>query len=165
MKPKLVAALREVFDAESDLAAEHRKVGERHAADHDVFHICTTLAEQCDERRGRIRAVAAAAGEPLPQPDRHPTGHSWIAAIRRAAAEATGRTDIVAPMLLDDLRQLFLFAADCEIAWTIVGQGAKAAREQEVVALFSECCEEVTGQMRWVKTKIKLAAPQAVTSA
>jgi hypothetical protein len=164
MKPKLLAALREVLDAEVELAEEYRKVGERHAADHDVFHLCHTLALQCEAHAGRIREVATAAGHDLPDGGHESFAHGLIAALRRKTSEANGRTDKTGPLLLHDLRHLFVLVSDCEIAWTIVGQGAKASREQDVVELFSTCCEEVVGQMRWIKTKIKLAAPQVVAA-
>jgi hypothetical protein len=66
-------------------------------------------------------------------------------------------------VLLHDLRQLFLAASDCEIAWTIVGQCAKAARDEELEEIFIKSFDEVAAQLRWIKTKIKLAAPQAIT--
>jgi hypothetical protein len=163
MKPKLLAALRSVLDAEGDLADEYRKVGERHAADHDVFHVGHTLARQCEAHAGRIRdVVRQATGEELPDAAHESPLHGLAAALRRGTSAATGRTDKTGPLLLRDLRRLYVLASDCEIAWTIVGQGAEAARDQEVVALFGECCEEIVGQVRWIKTKVKLAAPQVV---
>jgi hypothetical protein len=36
-------AIREVRDAEVELAAELGRAGERHHADHDVFHLSRTL--------------------------------------------------------------------------------------------------------------------------
>lgn len=162
MKPKLVSALRAVHGAETDLADEYRKVGERHAADHDVFHICPTLARQSEAHAGRVREVASIAGAELPDEGHESVAHGLRAAVRRVASDAMGRSDEAGPLLLHDLRRLYVLAADCEMAWTVVGQGARAAREVEVVELFTACCEEVVGQMRWIKTKVKLAAPQVV---
>src|SRR5207253_6670925 len=88
--------------------------------------------------------------------------HSLAAVLRRRASAAMGRSDKGGPLLLRDLRHLFVLASDCELAWTILAQGAKAAREAELVELATTGCEEVVGQLRWIKTKIKLAAPQVV---
>jgi hypothetical protein len=33
-----------------------------------------------------------------------------------------------------------------------------------VIEMFSACCEEIVGQTRWIKTKIKLSAPQVVAT-
>jgi hypothetical protein len=163
VKPKLVAALREVLETEAALAAEYRKVGERHATEHDVFHTCHELALQCEAHAGRIRTLADGAGVDVGRADGHDSLlHGVVETARRKAAAAMGRTDKTGPLLLRDLRRLFTSAADCEIAWTIVGQGAKAARELEVVDLFGACCEETAGQLRWIKTRIKAAAPQVL---
>jgi hypothetical protein len=147
VKPKLVTALRDLHSAEVELADKYRKVGERHAAEHDVFHICHTLASQCAARADRVADVLASGAEP---------------AARRNPSEAVGRPTGAGEPLLIDLRQLYMLTADCEAQWLIVGQGAKASREAALIDLSSTSCEEVVGQMRWIKTKLKLAAPQAV---
>ena len=38
-RPKLARALRQLDDALVDLADEYREVGERHATEHDIFHV------------------------------------------------------------------------------------------------------------------------------
>jgi len=164
VKPKLLKALKEVHEAEVELADEYRKIGERHAADHDVFHICTTLAKQCEAHAGRIRDITDRLGDnELPDEGHESFLHELVATMRRKTSAALGRSDKTGPLLLRDLRHLYVLASDCDIAWTIVGQGAKAAREMEVVELFSHCCEEIVGQMRWLKTRIKAAAPQVIS--
>ena len=165
MKPKLAAAVKDLHEAELSLASEYRRIGERHAADHDVFHICHTLAQQCDAHAHALTSFASTRGVRL---DESPAGddspwRSFLSTLRRSVSTVTGRSDKTGPLLLSDLRHLFTAASDCEIAWTIVGQGAKASRDDELEQLFTECCEETAGQLRWIKTKIKLAAPQVLT--
>jgi hypothetical protein len=162
VKPKLVAALRSVHDAEAALADAHRKIGERHAAEHDVFHICHTLALQSEAHAGHIREAVRRTGTDLPEDGQESPLHGLVASLRRATSEVVGRSDKTGALLLRDLRNLHSLACDCEIAWTIAGQGAKAAREQEVIEMYAQCCEEIVGQLRWIKTKVKLAAPQVV---
>src|SRR5215218_5591864 len=88
--------------------------------------------------------------------------HDAVAAVRRKVSESAGRSDRTGPLLLHDLRELFVLASDCEMAWTILGQGAKASRDTALVDLYSECCEDGNGQMRGIKRKMKRAAPQVL---
>jgi hypothetical protein len=161
VEPGLHAALVEAVEVEAELATELRRIGERHAADHDVFHVCHTLAEQCEGHIGRVRAAVP----DLPDGGHESPVHGLIAAARRLTATAAGRSEMTGPLLLRDLRHLFAVAADCHLAWTIAVQGAKATRATDLVPIATECCEDVNGQMRWIKTKLKLAAPQVVSSA
>ncbi len=163
MKPKLAAALGDLHAGEAELGREHRAVADRHAADHDVFHICHSLARQCDGHAEQIRSALSAAGHEAPEEGHDGPPHAVIATVRRKASEAMGRSDQTGALLLHDLRHLYALASDVEIGWTIVGQGAKAARELELVGLFSTGREEVAGQLRWIKTRIKLTAPQVLT--
>jgi predicted RNA-binding protein with PIN domain len=162
VKPKLASALRDLQKAESELAAEYRTVGERHAAEHDVFHICHTLASQSAARADRIAGVLESGAESPPENGHESTVHSLVAAARRTASQAISHSAASSAVLLADLRHLYSLTADCEAQWLIVGQGAKASREAALIDLTSTSCEEVVGQMRWIKTKLKLAAPQAV---
>jgi hypothetical protein len=52
---RLGLALKELHQAETTLAQEYRTVGERHAAEHDIFHACTTLAKQCHAHAEQLR--------------------------------------------------------------------------------------------------------------
>jgi hypothetical protein len=162
MKPKLAAAVADVHHAEASLADEYRKVGERHAADHDVFHICHRLAAQCETHVQRLTELAASEGDRLPDDGHESLVHDIVATARRKMSEVAGRSAAPGQLLLDDLRHLFVMVSDCEAAWTIVGQGAKASRHAPLIALYGSCCEEIVGQLRWVKTKLKLAAPQVL---
>jgi ferritin-like metal-binding protein YciE len=148
---KLGQAVRELAGAELDLAAQYRTLGERHAAEHDVFHMTATLARQCEAHAEALGSVEQGERE------------EGAARTRRTASELLGRSPDAAPLLLDDLRALYLSTSDVHIRWLIVGQGAKAARDKELMAVFETACEETTGQMRWLTTKIKTAAPQVLS--
>jgi hypothetical protein len=161
VKPGLHDALVDAVEAEADLAAELRRIGERHAADHDVFHLCHSLAQQCEGHVSRIRAAVP----DLPDDGHESPIHLLVAEARRLASTVSGRSSMTGALLLRDLRHLFAVAADCHLAWTIALQGAKATHAIDVVPIATECCEDINGQMRWIKTKLKLAAPQVVSSA
>ena len=160
---RLGMALKELHEAEAELAGEFGKVGERHAAEHDVYHVSLTLAKQCHAHAEKLRAVADRYGERLPATDPLEPGEGLLAGLRRKGSELTGRQPPAGMLLLRDLRKLYLMAQECEIGWVMVGQGAKAARDEQLLATVSECQEETTVQVKWLKTRIKEAAPQALT--
>jgi rubrerythrin len=145
VKKRLIGALRDVDAAEWALATAYHEIAERHADESDVRQTCLALAEQCDSHLRQLTELASRSSVDLESADRG----SFI------CADADGT-------LLRDLRRLFLLACDCDIAWTMLGQGAKAGREPEVVELFTTCSEEITGHVRWAKSKCKLAAPQVL---
>jgi len=55
-----------------------------------------------------------------------------------------------------------MLASYLDIAWTVVGQASKAARDQELMALVGHCEAETSAQLAWLKTRMKEAAPQAL---
>ena len=55
---KVGRTIRQLHQAETELADEFRKVGERHAAEHEVFHTCHVLAAQCEQHAGRLQLIA-----------------------------------------------------------------------------------------------------------
>jgi hypothetical protein len=82
---RLGMALKELHQAEITLAQEYRTVGERHAAEHDIFHACTTLAKQCHTHAEQLRPVAARYDEQLPEQDPQSPGRGcWAGCAARA---------------------------------------------------------------------------------
>jgi hypothetical protein len=67
--------------------------------------------------------------------------------------------------LLQDLQDLYLMASECDIAWTILGQAAQGARDDELLAVVQRCEKETTIQLSWLRTRMKSAAPQALVVA
>jgi hypothetical protein len=53
-------------------------------------------------------------------------------------------------------------ACECELAWTLVGQAARGARDRELLELVERCTSETSTQVRWLRTRMKQAAPQAL---
>lgn len=64
--------------------------------------------------------------------------------------------------LLEDLRALYLRAQENAITWVMASQAAKAARDQELLALATKCQSETEFQGKWFMTRIKTGAPQAL---
>jgi hypothetical protein len=48
--------------------------------------------------------------------------------------------------------------------WIVVGQGAAAVRDGELLVLVEQAREEITHQLMWVTTRIKETAPQVLAA-
>ena len=67
--------------------------------------------------------------------------------------------------LLRDLHDLYLMASECDIAWTLVGQAAQGVRDRELLAVVRACEGETATQIKWARSRMKEAAPQALVVA
>jgi hypothetical protein len=143
---KLGALLAHLHGLETRLARDYRSVGERHAGEHDVFHQGEAFAKQAaahaEQLAPHVQRLGAETGDP--------TGRAEPAALP-AGLE-----------LLDDLRGLFLAAEDVSITWVMAGQAAQATRDAALLETVSRCHLEVELQVKWLTTRIKVAAPQAL---
>jgi hypothetical protein len=136
----LLAHLREL---EATNASEFRAAGERHRADHDVFHQCQTFALAADKRAQKL--------EPFTQ--RYDGRPEWTSAV------AGGSDD-----LLEELRALHVRCEELATTWTMAAQAAKALRDQDLLAFATECQSEPEAQAKWFTTRIKVGAPQALVT-
>jgi predicted RNA-binding protein with PIN domain len=132
---KLGAALQALRQSELELAVRLREISERHKAEADVHHVTTAFVAQCEDRAKRLEPLAA----------------------RYSGVEPDDE-------LLSDLRQVYLRTQETLLDWTMVAQGARAARDRELLKLAEQLSSEVEAQMKWTLTKIKEASPQALTS-
>jgi hypothetical protein len=160
---KLGPALERLRDAELELAEDFRKVGERHAADHDVYHQSQTFAKQCTAHADKLRPIALRY-EATPASEGEPgLWDSVMEAVRRRTAEAAARRPESGLLLVRDLRELYLAAQETFVTWVIVHQGAMAARDSELLQVVSECELETELQVKWALTQIKVQSPQALS--
>jgi len=159
---KLGLALERLVDAEVALADDFRKLGQRHAADHDVYHQSDNFAKQCAAHVDRLRPIAERYGADASQDAEPGLWDSVMEAVRRRASEATGRRPESGLLLLRDLRELYLAAHETLITWVIVRQGAMAVRDKELLELTKELQPETDLQMKWALTHIKTSSPQVL---
>ena len=139
--------------SEHELAAAFREVRAAHPEEVDVFHLCERLAQQCDAHAERLAPFAERYGEDAPdEPERL---HGELFKGTREGGLG----------LLRDLHDLYLMAAECDIAWTLVGQAAQGARDADLLAAVRACEQETATQLQWLKTRMKQAAPQALVVA
>jgi hypothetical protein len=86
--------------------------------------------------------------------------------IRRASqnayADGLSKTRSGGLGLLRDLHDLYLLASYLDMAWTLVGQAAKGARDRELIETVDECAKQTQAQQKWLTTRLKAAAPQAL---
>jgi hypothetical protein len=142
-----------IEQGERTLAESYRQVAHGHREEADVFHTCLRLAKHCDEHVEALRPVVERYGE------------AKEAEPERLHAEGLSETRSGGLGLLRDLHDLYLLANYLDMAWTLVGQAGKAVRDEEVMAVVTQCEGQVKTQLAWLTTRLKEAAPQALVVA
>ena len=136
--------------AELNLAEGFRKVGEGHAADADIYHTANTLAKQCEAHADKLAPFVDRYGEQAPtEPDR--LYHELFTHTRSGGLG-----------LLRDLQDLYVMASACDVSWTMIGQAAQGARDAELFETVNACEGQTATQLKWLRTRMKQAAPQAL---
>lgn len=143
-----------LHQAERTLADSFREVGDGHGAEPDVYSLCHSLATQCDEHSRLLEPVVERYGE------RESDGEP-----ERLHAQGLSSTRQGPVGLLRDLQDLYLLASLVDITWTMVKQAGSALHDQELLDLVSRCDGETSVQLRWLQTRMKQAAPQALIAA
>ncbi|MCI4062192.1 hypothetical protein MRQ36_06265 [Micromonospora sp. R77] len=139
--------------AQERLGDAFTEVGEAHREEPDVFHTCGKLATQCRGHAEKLAPFARRYAEDAPaEPDRL---HSDLFSGTRTGGLG----------LLRDLQDLYLMAAECDISWAVIGQAAYGARDEELLAVVKSCEQETAIQLKWLRTRMKQAAPQALVVA
>ena len=142
-----------LYRAQTELARAFREIADAHGDEPDVAVTCRRLAEECDTAATRLDPFARSYAEDAPdEPERL---HSDL--FRGARSGGLG--------LLRDLHDLYLMAAECDICWTVVGQAAAGARDTDLLDTVTDGGERAAGQLRWLRTRMKQAAPQALVVA
>ncbi|MFN8121614.1 MAG: hypothetical protein U0237_04200 [Thermoleophilia bacterium] len=139
--------------SELDLAKAFAEVATDHREEPDVFHECHLLAAQCDDHAERLRPFAERYGEEADdEPDRL---HTQLFTGTRSGGLG----------LLRDLHDLFLMATECDISWVVIKQAALGARDRELLEVVARCEGETAVQLKWLRTRMMVAAPQALVVA
>jgi hypothetical protein len=149
MTAGIARALGDLHEAEQRLAALFRLLAERRADEHDLSHLSRFLAGQSDAHIEALEAYAKRRGTLL--------GSDGATASSGPAEPELG--------LLADLRLLYEAAQRCLIDQAIVRQGALATRDAELLDAVTAWSAETDIQSKWLKTRIKTAAPQILAIA
>jgi hypothetical protein len=160
---KIDLAIREVGKAETALADLLLRVGERHRVDHDVFHMSRTLAAKSRESLLALTDAAGRYGVALDLDAGEPS-EGLRTALREKSSELLGRGPQGALLLLRDLREVHLLAAAASINWAILGQGAQAIRDEDLLATVTSRHPFALKTLKWTTTRLEEAAPQVLTS-
>ncbi len=139
--------------AELKLARAYLAVAQDHGHEPDVETLCRRFADQCTDHADTLAPFAERYGED--QPEEPEPLHS----------ELFGGTRSGGLGLLRDLHDLYLMATECDITWTMIGQAAQGARDTDLVEVVKACEGETATQLKWLKTRMKQAAPQALVVA
>jgi hypothetical protein len=139
--------------SQCELAGAFHEIAEAHEAEPDVHRLALLLADECDEHAERLHPHVERYGEE--EPDEPERLHSEIFKGPREGGLA----------LLRDLHDAYLMAAECDVAWTLVGQAAQGLRDEELQAVVETCEGETTRQMKWLEGRLKEAAVQALVVA
>jgi hypothetical protein len=140
--------------AEQTLAESFRQVADGHGAEPDVHFLCHTLAGQCENHGKLLLPVVQRYGED--PSDNEP---------ERLHAQGLSETRSGPVGLLRDLQDLYLLASLVDVTWTMVKQAGSALRDKELLAVVEQCDAETAVQLRWLRTRMKQAAPQALVAA
>jgi hypothetical protein len=136
--------------SEGELAKAYREVGSQHRDEADVAVLCERFAKQCDAHVDALAPFARRYGEEAgDEPERL---HSTLFAGSRTGPLA----------LLRDLHDLYLLVTECDVCWVLVGQAAQGARDNGLGDVVGRCDHEIASQLRWVRTRLKDAAPQSL---
>lgn len=151
---KLPVYLGLLHRAEGTLASALRQVAQGHGAEPDVHSLCLTLATQCDEHVRALVLVVDRYGEA--DHDDEP---------ERLHADGLDTTRSGPLGLLRDLQDVYLLATMVDITWQMIGQAGHALRDRQLLDTVAECSAETSGQLAWLRTRMRQAAPQALVAA
>ncbi len=140
--------------AEQTLADSFRTVGEGHAEEVDVFHMCSTLAAMSDAHVRMLAPVAERYGDESTGDDVDEPERLHAAGLAETRSGAVG--------LLRDLQDLHVLGTLCQTTWTVVHQGAQGLRDRELLQVVEDAGRSTSRQLTWLNTRMKAAAPQAL---
>jgi hypothetical protein len=156
MKVDLV--LKDVTEAEQDLAQHLVRFAERHATEHDLYHTGHAVARQCRQHLELLEPFTARYD--APGPDSSVRSPGLLERVRHGASDALGRSEPAALVLVHDMRDLYLAVQDAELAWVVLLQVARAVRDAELLETATTCHEAAAMRGKWLCTRIKESVPQ-----
>jgi hypothetical protein len=158
---KLDLALRELHRSENSLAADLLTVADRHRVDHEIYHVARDLARWSQQHVHEITEIGQRYG--LDLKDEAPEDSGLLATVRGKLSELTGRRPEPS-LLLADLRHLHRTAAGVSLDGELLGQGAQAVKDSELLALTKRCHPQSLRQMRWANAMLKVLSPQILSA-
>ncbi|MDX3092841.1 MULTISPECIES: hypothetical protein [Streptomyces] len=155
--------LRVLHSGERHMVRQLTAVAERHRVEHEVHHVALDLAGWSRTHVQRLADAAAHHGVDLDESAATPLPH-LLSMLVEKASEAAGRRPEPGLLLLRDVRELHLAAAENSLHWEMLAQTAQASRDGALLDVVSACHPETLRQMRWTNTMIKTLSAQILTS-
>ena len=124
-----------------------------HGHEPDVAVLCRRFADQSTAHADALAPFVERYGEDRPEEP------------ERLHSELFGGTRSGGLGLVRDLHDPYLMATECEVTWTLVAQAAQGARDADLLTAAEHCQGEASGQLSWLRTRMKQAAPQALVVA
>jgi hypothetical protein len=157
---KVYSFIKELHDAEVNLADDFHKVGERHAVEHDLWYGCRTMGRQAESRAEGLRVFADRYGEEIHEPHQSQLMGSMMSHVRRATADMIGRRPGSGLLVLADLRQLYVAAEEANFYWIGLGQVAQATRDEGLLETVEILHRQLVTQIKWLQTHLKETVAQ-----
>lgn len=133
------------------LSEAFRKVAKWHERDYDVHSECKLFTDWSRKRQEKLNRFC----------DRYGTTkyvkEAWVGGRLHAVGRSGGYG------LLRDLEDLLLLAHESRVAWTVLGQVAKAMKDAEMKEVAEDCGLQAEREIDWLCTHIKNVAPQVLT--
>lgn len=148
---KLPVYLGLLCAAEETLGKSFRVVSEGHGGEPDVHFLLQTLAQQCDAHREALSPIIERYGSAVEGDEEHRLTQDGVTEVRSGPLA-----------LLLDLQDLYVLVNHIDVTWMMVKQAAQGARDQELLKAVISCEQDSELQIRWLKTRMKQAAPQAL---
>lgn len=158
----LAQAITELRQSEAALADRLHHLSAQHATEHEIHHVARELArwserhvEELTEAGNRygLAGESVAGNEP----------GMVTRAVRKAAGIAYADRAPASP-LLRALRDLYRESSAVSVDWELLGQGAQAAKDIDLLSLTQRCHPDTLRQLRWANTMLKTLSPQIIAS-
>ncbi len=139
---------------EQTLADSLRTVGQGHAAEPDVYAMCSTLAAMSEEHVRLLAPIAERYGEQTSGDDVDEPEHLHAGGLAQTRQGAVG--------LLRDLQDVHALATLVHTTWTVVHVAAQGLQDRDLMATAQQASRSTSRQLSWLYTRLKAAAPQAL---
>ncbi|HLS24938.1 MAG TPA: hypothetical protein VK063_03610 [Beutenbergiaceae bacterium] len=170
MSTKAQMLLGDLHRKEHTMVSQLGQLAERHPGHQEVYHVAQDIARWSSQHLERLEAAAQEYGMDLnteegPDDGARLEDKRYLGGGSDAIPPAEGDQPLPEGLqLLEDLRAIYLHAADLSIDWELLGQEAQALKDAELLALSAQCHPGTLRQMRWANAMLKASAPQVMAS-
>jgi hypothetical protein len=159
---RIGVAIDLVLDAEMNLAQQLGSLAQRHLSEPDVYHMSLSRGHACAEHAAKLRPFLSDGAHAVTADT--PTPSDPVGMLENGSPEDSGPVPATGLTLVEDLTAVYIAAHRAEIGWIVLQQAAKATRDAQLVSVTQACAAETEQTWKWLRTRIKDAAPQALAT-